>query len=118
MPYTVFRVSRYSGTPSETEEMRPAWFPETSPPFDCMWADDPHWYPHFLMGSGKKLFAGVFGFTCTTTLVWHTMRCGLSSDDLASGAMAAASWRQQLCSSSADVAVTLAARPHNIAVNR
>jgi len=67
----VFRVPDFSGTPTETEEMRPVWFKHDEVPFDQMWADDEHWYPHFLSG---KMFAGIFTFINTTKLVWHTLR--------------------------------------------
>lgn len=55
----VFRVTRYTGDPVETDEMRPQWFREKELPFEAMWADDQYWFPLFL--SGKK-FRGKFFF--------------------------------------------------------
>ena len=55
----VFRVDSFSGTPVETEEMRPAWFRFEDVPYDAMWPDDRHWFPMFLEG---KKFRGYFLF--------------------------------------------------------
>jgi 8-oxo-dGTP diphosphatase/2-hydroxy-dATP diphosphatase len=55
----VFRVDSFSGTPVETEEMRPAWFRFEDIPYDAMWPDDRHWLPMFLEG---KKFRGYFLF--------------------------------------------------------
>lgn len=46
----VFHSSDFSGTPIETEEMRPQWFPVNAIPYDEMWPDDRHWLPVFLAG--------------------------------------------------------------------
>ena len=53
----VFRVMSFSGTPIETDEMRPSWFTETSIPYAQMWPDDIYWLPILLAG---KYFRGVF----------------------------------------------------------
>eukprot|EP00111_Clytia_hemisphaerica_P021865 TCONS_00064292-protein len=42
---TVFRCDNYSGTVTESEEMRPKWFSFDDVPFDKMWPDDKLWYP-------------------------------------------------------------------------
>jgi 8-oxo-dGTP diphosphatase/2-hydroxy-dATP diphosphatase len=55
----VFRADSYAGEPTETEEMRPQWFPASELPFDDMWPDDRHWMAFFLAG---KRFAGSFSF--------------------------------------------------------
>jgi 8-oxo-dGTP pyrophosphatase MutT (NUDIX family) len=55
----VFTLERWVGEPSESEEMRPSWYPLSSLPFDAMWVDDPHWVPFVLSGkkvNGKFLF--------------------------------------------------------------
>mmetsp|Transcript_1569 Transcript_1569/g.3288 ORF Transcript_1569/g.3288 Transcript_1569/m.3288 type:complete len:178 (+) Transcript_1569:104-637(+) len=67
----VFSATKFTGTPTETEEMEPKWFSTDQLPFDNMWADDPHWYPLFLQGLP---FKGDFFFTNTTTLVEHEVR--------------------------------------------
>lgn len=46
----VFKVTKFSGEPVETEEMRPQWFARDNIPFDQMWPDDRHWFPHLLDG--------------------------------------------------------------------
>lgn len=55
----VFRASRISGEPTESEEMRPQWFAVDDVPFDAMWPDDRHWFPLFLEGMP---FRGAFAF--------------------------------------------------------
>ena len=55
----IFKVSDYAGEPLETEEMRPQWFKFDEIPFQQMWSDDEHWFPHLLSG---KLFRGKFHF--------------------------------------------------------
>lgn len=47
---TVFRGSGFEGTPTETREARPEWFPIRALPLDRMWADDRHWLPAMLAG--------------------------------------------------------------------
>lgn len=55
----VFRVREFTGEPTESEEMKPRWFPHEEIPFHDMWPDDKHWLPLFL--AGKKL-KGTFLF--------------------------------------------------------
>ncbi len=62
----VFCASQFMGEPSETEEMRPQWFPHSEIPFKDMWPDDVYWFPCFLAGS---FFHGVFRFRDTFTLL-------------------------------------------------
>lgn len=55
----IFRVLKYEGEPTESEEMKPAWFHPDEIPFAEMWPDDIHWFPMFLRGSkfrGRFLF--------------------------------------------------------------
>ncbi len=66
----VFAAEGFTGTPVETEEMRPQWFPIDALPFENMWADDPHWIPLFLAG---KNFQGEFLFRDEYTLVSHSL---------------------------------------------
>lgn len=49
----IFRVTRWDGEPSESEEMAPKWYPFNALPFESMWIDDPHWLP--LVLAGKKI---------------------------------------------------------------
>lgn len=53
----MFRVTRFEGEPTETDEMRPQWFELDKIPFEKMWGDDVHWYPLFLR---REKFAGMF----------------------------------------------------------
>lgn len=56
----LFLVTKYSGVPKETEEIRPRWFDFKNMPFKKMWPDDEYWMPHFLAGErfkGDFLFA-------------------------------------------------------------
>ncbi len=46
----VFRAHAYHGTPTETDEAKPHWFPIDEIPFDEMWADDRHWLRPMLGG--------------------------------------------------------------------
>jgi 8-oxo-dGTP diphosphatase/2-hydroxy-dATP diphosphatase len=48
-----------SGTPVESEEMRPQWFDIDEIPFHSMWDDDSHWFPIFLK---EEIFNGKFFF--------------------------------------------------------
>jgi 8-oxo-dGTP diphosphatase len=55
----VFTASGYRGTPTETDEAVPHWFPVDQLPFDSMWADDRVWMPLLLAG---EAFEGRFIF--------------------------------------------------------
>jgi ADP-ribose pyrophosphatase YjhB (NUDIX family) len=56
----IFIAAKWSGEPSESEEMRPQWYDIKKLPFESMWVDDSHWVP--LVLSGKKI-KGRFLFT-------------------------------------------------------
>jgi len=64
----VFRAEDFAGEPTESEEMRPAWFALEEIPYDKMWADDPHWLPLLLEG---KRFEGKFSFRDNNIMVSH-----------------------------------------------
>jgi len=68
MNVNVFSVTDFDGIPSETEEMRPAWFLKSEIPYDKMWADDKYWLP--LLFAGKK-FNGYFEFMDYNIMVNH-----------------------------------------------
>lgn len=61
----VFTATGCEGTPQETSEATPQWFPADELPFDRMWADDREWIPWMLAG---KPFLGRFVFDNDTML--------------------------------------------------
>lgn len=46
----VFLAEKWSGEPTETDEMRPMWFKLNEIPFEEMWEDDKYWLPQVLNG--------------------------------------------------------------------
>ncbi len=46
----VYLVKEYSGTPLESEEMEPQWYPLSSLPYDHMWEGDVEWVSRLLKG--------------------------------------------------------------------
>ncbi len=61
----VFLVTKWEGTPTETEEMKPEQFAIKDIPYSKMWHDDIHWLPHVLEG---KKFKSEFDMTETEIL--------------------------------------------------
>ena len=58
---TLFTASGHTGTPIETDEACPEWFPLDAIPYEQMWADDRLWMPHLLHGrrfTGRFIFDG------------------------------------------------------------
>ena len=43
----IYKLTDFTGEPTETEEMRPEWFSFDEIPFSQMWSDDEHWFPLF-----------------------------------------------------------------------
>ncbi|EEH54149.1 uncharacterized protein MICPUCDRAFT_51290 [Micromonas pusilla CCMP1545] len=66
----VFHASAFEGTVAESDEMRPAWFPEDAIPLEKMWPDDEHWYPAFLRG---EKFVGTFWFDREKKITRHEL---------------------------------------------
>lgn len=55
----IFKSDKFTGEPTESEEMRPKWFHIDEIPFKEMWPSDTYWWPLFLKGrkfKGKFLF--------------------------------------------------------------
>lgn len=52
----VYLISTWDGEPSETEEMRPAWFNMNNLPYNNMFPDDIYWHPKVLAGKKMKGF--------------------------------------------------------------
>jgi 8-oxo-dGTP pyrophosphatase MutT (NUDIX family) len=55
----VYTTRSWTGSPTESEEMQPKWFPVSEIPYDKMWADDIMWLPEVLDG---KLIKATFIF--------------------------------------------------------
>jgi 8-oxo-dGTP diphosphatase len=56
----LFVIKKWTNEPTESEEMRPQWYPKDMLPFEAMWVDDPNWLPKVL--AGEKI-EGEFLFT-------------------------------------------------------
>jgi ADP-ribose pyrophosphatase YjhB (NUDIX family) len=46
----IFLITEFTGTPVETEEMKPEWFSLDTIPYHQMWEDDKTWLPRVLNG--------------------------------------------------------------------
>ena len=44
----LFKVTKWQGKPTESDEMLPQWFDQDQLPFEQMWPDDKYWVPYFL----------------------------------------------------------------------
>jgi 8-oxo-dGTP diphosphatase len=44
----LFRVERWQGVPTTSDEMEPIWFPVSELPYAAMWQDAPYWLPALL----------------------------------------------------------------------
>ncbi len=72
MEVFVFKGTKFSGKPSETEEADPRWFPLRDIPYTEMWEDGRYWLPLLLAG---KRFGGTFKFDPSRErLVSHRLR--------------------------------------------
>lgn len=49
-----FFCTVWDGVPTESEEMKPEWFPVDAIPYDRMWPDDTFWLPRVLKGESLK----------------------------------------------------------------
>ena len=66
----IFRSEDFAGELSESDEMRPQWFPVEHIPFDAMWPDDKYWFPLLLE---KKKFKGSFLFNNESAIMEHRL---------------------------------------------
>ena len=72
----IFKVTSFSGAVTETEEMRPQWFPWERVPYEQMWSDDRYWLP---LLQDNQCFVGHFLFDAPATsehegkIVTHTL---------------------------------------------
>jgi len=60
-PTNVFKAEKFFGTPRETDDAKPIWFPLDKIPYERMFSKDKrHWVPLVVEG---KVFKGKFYFT-------------------------------------------------------
>lgn len=71
MEVHIYSVTEFKGNPTESEEMRPQWFPRSEIPYTNMWPDDIYWLPMLLEG---KNFMGSFFLKDQKTIVSHELR--------------------------------------------
>jgi mutator protein MutT len=64
----VFVANEWQGTPTETDEMAPAWFKLADIPYAQMWEDDTLWLPQVLDG---QLISASFSFDNTVKMIDH-----------------------------------------------
>ncbi|QRV79366.1 hypothetical protein RhiJN_07381 [Ceratobasidium sp. AG-Ba] len=50
---SMYKVTKWKGSPQETQTMIPEWFAPGEIPYNKMFDDDVHWIPLFLQQSGK-----------------------------------------------------------------
>ena len=64
-------LSDAAGEVTESDEMRPQWFPIDQVPLRRMWADDEHWLPALLAGDDVQ---GSFTFADKDRIVEHNVQ--------------------------------------------
>lgn len=60
----VYLITKWMGTPTESDEVKPVWFTVDEIPYDEMWEDDRYWLPKVLEGKkvrGEFWFEDLFG---------------------------------------------------------
>ncbi|TAJ47874.1 MAG: 8-oxo-dGTP diphosphatase [Herbiconiux sp.] len=72
---TVFVASRWTGTPQESDEVSPDWYPVDELPLDGMWDDAKYWLPGVLAGS-RVLGDFTFGEDCATVSSYELFDAG------------------------------------------
>lgn len=64
----VYLADAWEGEPTESEEMKPGWFPVDNLPLESMWSSDVYWLPEVLAG---KLIVGDFVFGEGDVVISH-----------------------------------------------
>ena len=54
--FHLYLVDEWTGEPTESEEMKPAWFDIKDIPYDKMLPDDKYWLPYVLKGKKIKAY--------------------------------------------------------------
>lgn len=47
---SIYLITKWAGTPTETESTKPEWFDANRIPWERMWEDNEHWIPKVLAG--------------------------------------------------------------------
>lgn len=68
----VFTCTDYTGTPQESEEMKPQWYNVDSLPYQLMWPDDQYWMP--LLLKETKVIMGQFTYDDDETITEHSVK--------------------------------------------
>lgn len=71
MDVEIFTATDWAGSPSESDEITPRWFPVAALPFADMWQDAAHWLPRVL--SGERLTATFTYASDNETVSSHAM---------------------------------------------
>lgn len=75
----IFLVNNWAGNPTESSEMRPAWFSLSEIPFETMWADARVWLPQVLT---RKVTRMVFTYQKDNTSISNYQYEWETSDDI------------------------------------
>jgi 8-oxo-dGTP pyrophosphatase MutT (NUDIX family) len=67
----IFTATKWTGEPTESNEMAPRWFKTSDVPYDEMWSDDPYWLSQVL--KGKKISAD-FKLDESDAIISHTIK--------------------------------------------
>ena len=65
-----YLCASWSGSPRESEEMKPQWFSVQEIPFTSMWPDDPFWLPRVLSG---EILRAEFTFDENDNILSHAV---------------------------------------------
>ena len=75
MEVEIFTTADWAGEPSESDEIRPHWFPVEALPFGHMWQDAPYWLPRVL--AGERLTATFSYADDNEAIAAHSVTAGL-----------------------------------------
>ncbi len=67
----VFKVNKWQGDVTESEEMKPQWFDLDALPYETMWPDDRLWMPLFFLGQKLR---GQFLFDVNHQVIDYTLK--------------------------------------------
>jgi len=70
----VYLAMDYEGTPTETDEAIPVWYPVDDVPYQRMWEDDQYWLPLLM---DQRSFIGRFAFE-GETMLWKEISTGVT----------------------------------------